>query len=128
MDSVALSSDGHTIYACSHSGSSAADITQTIAAYDTTTGQPSRVLRTWHPQDLSCAITADPAGGYLLLASARGKATGSAPPKHYVTNSKGRMTLSRGAHPSRVLTWMDLSTGGTTTVPLSIPSGTSLAL
>jgi hypothetical protein len=47
LDAVALSPDGHTMYACTQSGSSDTDVTQTLAAYDTATGQMTSVLRTW---------------------------------------------------------------------------------
>ena len=67
VDAVAISTDGHTLYACTHSGSSAADITTTLGAYDTATGQLTKALRSWQQPDLSCAITASPAGGALLL-------------------------------------------------------------
>ena len=109
VDSVALSPDGGTLYACTHSGSSATDETQSVRAYDTATGQQTRVLRTWHKQDLTCALTADPAGGHLLL-------------------STNLMTSAPGGPPPLTLTWIDLSTNGSKTLPLSMPSGATLSL
>lgn len=127
VDSVALSSDGHTMYACTHSGSSAADITQTVGVYDTATGALTGALRTWHTQDLSCSLTADPAGGHLLLATTS-KAPGSARAKGYVTTNTSSLAPPRGGHPTTVLSWIDVSTGAVTTLPLRLPVGTSLAL
>ncbi|HSR85533.1 MAG TPA: hypothetical protein VLM11_15270 [Streptosporangiaceae bacterium] len=126
VDSVALSGDGHTLYACSHSGSSVTDMTQTIRAYDTATGNQTQVLRTWHPLDLSCMISADPAGGHLLLATVGGNTTGPAPGRHYV--SKRLKTVLPADRPSTVLSWIDLSTGAITTLPVRIPVGTSIGL
>jgi hypothetical protein len=127
VDSVALSSDGHTMYACTNGGASAADMTQTVGAYDTATGNLTRVLRTWHAQDSSCAITADPAGGHLLLATAGAKIAGPGRGKHSTTNQAQARLLPAG-HPYTVLRWIDLSTGNATTLPLRLPIGTSLAL
>jgi len=114
VDAVALSPDGRTMYACTHSGSSAADMTQSLGAYDTATGHLTSVLRTWKPQDVSCAITVDPAGGHLLLA----------------TSSKSAVDAAKtpGGPPPGILTWIDPSTGATTTLPLRVPIGDNIGL
>jgi hypothetical protein len=116
------------MYACTHSGSSVSDMTQSIDAYDTATGHLTSVLRTWHAKDLSCAITADPAGGHLLLATTGGKTIGSATPKNSVSNGTGNRTLLHDGHPSTILTWIDLSDGAATTLPIRVPIGTGVAL
>jgi len=114
VDAVALSPDGRTMYACTHSGSSAADMTQSLGAYDTATGHLTSVLRTWKPKDVPCAIAADPAGGHLLLATSR------------ISGAEAAKTP--GGPPSAILTWIDLSTGTTTTLPLRIPIGDNIGL
>jgi hypothetical protein len=68
MGPAQLSPDGKTLYACSTASPAWQQVTLTLASYDSATGQQSRVLRTWPPSyDLSCALTMDPSGRYLLL-------------------------------------------------------------
>ncbi len=129
LDAVALSPDGHTMYACTQSGSSSTDVTQTLAAYDTATGQVTRVLHTWRTQDPSCGITADPTGGYLLLSTtARSKKAGHG--KDTVGSAVNSPTPKRtsGGPPVTVLTWVDLATGSFTKLPISVPIGNGLGL
>jgi hypothetical protein len=89
-------------------------MTQSLGAYDTATGHLASVLRTWKPKDAPCAITADPAGGHLLVATSRISAVQAA--------------KTPGGPPSTILTWIDLSNGATTTLPLRIPIGDNLGL
>ena len=129
LDAVALSPDGHTMYACTQSGSTDTDVTQTLAAYDTATGQVTRVLRTWRAQDPSCSITADPTGGYLLL-STTARSNKAAQGKATVGSSLSSPTAKRplGSPPVTVLTWVDLATGSFTKLPMTVPIDTGLGL
>jgi hypothetical protein len=64
VQSVAISANGATLYACSSQGT-----TMTIAAYDTATGARTRVLRDWRVAqrtDIICDLSTDASGGYLL--------------------------------------------------------------
>lgn len=129
VDAVALSTDGHTMYACTHSGSSATDITELLAGYDTATGQQTRVLRTWHPQDLSCGITADPTGGFLLVSTTSGSRNAGSGRAASSRAPKARVAiLHSGSHQTIALAWIDLATGSFTTLPVKLPIGSDLAL
>jgi hypothetical protein len=127
VDGVALGTDGQTMYACTHTSSVAADIPQTLAAYDTSTGRLTKVLRTSNPQDLTCNLTANPAGGYLLLTSigAAAKASGQPSPKPSSLASSGKL---RTGKPAETLSWIDLATGSIARLPVSFPFGTVLGL
>ena len=122
-DAVALSTDGRAMYACTQSGSPA-----TLAAYDTTTGQLTRVLRSGHPQGLSCAVTADPSGGYLLVSgsSKSGRAGKDTAPSS--DSSAGLPILRSARPPTMVLSWVDLATGSFTTLPVKLPIGSGVAI
>ena len=64
-ETLAISPDGGTLYACAAHGS-----TGTLTAYSTATGAPIRVLHQWpgYYQGFICQISADPTGRYLLAA------------------------------------------------------------
>ena len=119
------------MYACTHTGSSATDITEKLAAYDTATGRLTRVLRIWHPQDLTCAITASPTGGFLLVSTTTGR-PGHVRSGHAASSRararKARQAYLRAGHFTTVLAWVDLVTGSFTTLPFKLPIGGSLAL
>jgi hypothetical protein len=64
VQSVALSPDGKTLYACNWAAS-----TETLAAYNTATGRRIDVLHSWHTsakQNPSCHLGVDGSGRYLL--------------------------------------------------------------
>jgi hypothetical protein len=111
LDAVALSPDGHTMYACTHSGSSATDVMQTLAAYDIATGHETTVLHSWQTRDPSCGVTADPAGGYLLLATTK---SGNAGHRKVLPPSSRRARRFAGHPPVTVLAWVNLRTGSIT--------------
>jgi hypothetical protein len=64
---LAISPDGQTLYACVDSGP-----TGTLAAYSTATGAQIRVLHQWpvHSKGFTCQISTDPTGRFLLAAVA----------------------------------------------------------
>jgi hypothetical protein len=64
---LAISPDGRTLYACVDSGPMG-----TLAAYSTATGAQIRVLHLWplHSQGFACQISIDPTGRFLLAAVA----------------------------------------------------------
>jgi len=64
---LAISPDGRTLYACASSGG-----TGTLAAYSTATGAQIRVLHQWpvHSRGFACQISTDPTGRFLLAAVA----------------------------------------------------------
>jgi hypothetical protein len=78
VQSVALSPDGKTLYACNWAGS-----TEMLAAYNTATGRRIDVLHTWHTstkQNPSCFLGVDGSGRYLLAeVSVSNVATTSSP-------------------------------------------------
>ena len=127
VDAVALSADGHTMYACTHGGSSGTDVTETLGAYDSTTGQLTRTLFSWHAQDPNCRLTADPAGGFLLLTT-EGAGKAPVPGIHKVRSGHGLVKIRAGAPPADGQTWIDLATGGSTTLRVKLPFDSSVAL
>jgi hypothetical protein len=60
---LAISHDGQTLYACAATGPAV-----TLAAYSTATGAQIRVLHQWPGQELTCQISLDPTGRFLLAA------------------------------------------------------------
>jgi hypothetical protein len=64
---LAISHDGQTLYVCASNGP-----TVTLTAYSTATGAQIRVLHKWPDQELSCQISLDPTGRFLLAAVAPG--------------------------------------------------------
>lgn len=62
---LAISPDGRTLYACASKGS-----TGTLAAYSTATGALIRVLHQWpgFAQGFVCQVSTDPTGSFLLAA------------------------------------------------------------
>jgi hypothetical protein len=112
-DATALSPDGRTLYACSHAGSFPAHSSQTIAAYDATTGRQIRVFRTEQTTELSCGLTMDPAGGYLLYTSLTGKAA--------KTPIKGHPGFLTTGHTTTVTSAVNLATGRFSPLPIRIP-------
>jgi hypothetical protein len=127
LDAVALSPDGHTLYACTQSGSSqnGTEVTQTLAAYAVATGRATSVVRTWRTRDPSCSITADPTGGYLLLsttATSGNRAPGTISPPSSKAKKLG------GHRPVTVLEWVNLRIGSITRLPITVPLGAGLGL
>jgi hypothetical protein len=86
----------------------------TLAAYSATTGQQTRVLRSWPPSAaLSCALTMDPAGRYLLLA------LGDTPDGKLVRPVPGQP--KRGDVVTTKLIAVSLTSGGFSPLPTQLP-------
>jgi hypothetical protein len=122
VDAVAISPDGGTLYACTHSGGTASRIFETLAAYSVTTGQRTRVLSTGQVTDLSCRLTMDPSGRYLLLA-VPGLPTRVASPSASPTRKR---TIPRNQVTTSVIA-IDLTTGRLRTLPFQLPVAPGLA-
>lgn len=104
VQSVAISANGATLYACSSQGT-----TMTIAAYDTATGMRTRVLRDWAVSQKSviiCDLSTDASGGYLLAS---------------VTNTDPAQDTSP-AQSGTTLTGYRLGSTKTVTLPLQLAS------
>jgi hypothetical protein len=105
VQSVAMSANGGTLYACTQQGT-----TMTIAAYDTATGTRTSVLRDWRvPQRTTtiCDLSTDASAGYLLASVTT---TGAA-----TDTSVGQSTFT--------LTGYRLGTATTITLPSQLASG-----
>jgi DNA-directed RNA polymerase specialized sigma24 family protein len=85
-----------------------------IAAYDVTTGRQIRVLRTETTTDLSCGLTMDPSGSYLLYSHVIVKNT-----KTPVKGNPG-VYIPTG-HATTVTTAVNLATGRLSPLPIRIP-------
>jgi len=105
VQSVAISANGGTLYACTQQGT-----TMTIAAYDTATGTRTRLLHDWRvPQRTTtiCDLSTDASAGYLLASvSTTGAATDT---------SVGQSAIT--------VTGYRLSTATTITLPSQLASG-----
>jgi hypothetical protein len=114
IDAAQISPDGGTLYACTTAGSAWTQETTTLAAYSATTGQRTRVLRSWPPSAaLSCALTMDPAGRYLLLA------LGDTPDGKLVRPVPGQP--KRGDAVTTKLIAVSLTSGGFSPLPTQLP-------
>jgi hypothetical protein len=112
VDAAELSPDGRTLYACTSTSSSYPVSTTTLAAYSATTGQRTRVLRTWPPSAaLSCNLTMDPSGRNLLVE------IGDTPDGKLTRPTKRPMT--RSPITTRLFA-LDLASGGFAALPTRI--------
>jgi hypothetical protein len=113
--STALNTSGTLIYAIT----SAAD--QTLAAYDTSDGQQVAVLHRWPSSTGLGQLSADPAGGFLLLPmavrSAQSAPGSAAKCITRVINGTPRCQRLRPVRTSYVS--IDLATGSMTTLPFT---------
>ena len=68
IESAQLSPDGNTIYACTTAASGYPGFTMYLASWSVSTGRLTRQFRTWTSGGaLSCALTMDPGGRYVLV-------------------------------------------------------------
>jgi hypothetical protein len=113
VESAQVSPDGSTLYACTSASPAPLWSTITLAAYSVTTGQQTRLLRTWPPaQDLLCRLTMDPSGRNLLVAVT------STPDGRLVKPTKRPVS---GTALKTKLFALDLTSGGFRTLPIQVP-------
>lgn len=75
VGAVAMSPDGGTVYACTNAGGTPLQPSNTLAAYNATTGQQTKVLLSGPAAaGLSCGLAVDLSGGSLLVTAVTGKA------------------------------------------------------
>jgi hypothetical protein len=117
IGSTALSTSGALMYAIT-SGAG-----QTLAAYNTSDGRQVQVLHSWPSATVLGQLSADPAGGYLLLPIA-GHPSAPAPgtaKRCIMRIVNGVQQCQRPRLYNTVFAVIDLATGRMTTLPFTMP-------
>lgn len=118
LDAVVMSPDGQTLYACTTYGA----VSITLAAYATSDGHRTRVLRTWgNPSGTYCPLAMDPSGRYLLVVVA----AESPAPLRARRNAKGDVQVKTGRPVVPLAGAFSLTDGSF--IPLQLPIRTLYA-